>query len=221
MATGSFPRARAFFPELAHPVLPLGARGGGVLVTLLRLARPGDGISSPLHSPRLHAARPSWGGTRMGLLGTCPRLFPWFLWEKIQKKTESVQAEREGGGGGPGPAGRPAGEAPGVLGSREVPLQPRPRFCSPWALPERGWRGWRPLRLPGPHIPGLQAKCSFMEPRESDPPRRLARSQAGSTEPACHSRTGQKSRGSAGRIPTSSCSSIPAHRDRPAQPGSL
>lgn len=34
----------------------------------------------------------------MGLLGTCPRLFPWFLWEKIQKKAKSVQAEREGVG---------------------------------------------------------------------------------------------------------------------------
>lgn len=117
MATGSFPRARAFFPGLAHPVLPLGVRGGGVLVTLQRLARPGDGISSPLHSPRLHAARPSWGGTRMGLLGTCPRLFPWFLWEKIQKKTESVQAEREGGGGD---QARPAGRQEKPLGPREA-----------------------------------------------------------------------------------------------------
>lgn len=34
----------------------------------------------------------------MGLLGTCPRLFPWFLWEWIQKKTKSVQVERVGVG---------------------------------------------------------------------------------------------------------------------------
>lgn len=33
-----------------------------------------------------------------------------------------------------------------------------------------------------------------MEPQEADPPRRLAPSQAGSTEPACHSRTVRKVR---------------------------
>lgn len=43
-------------------------------------------------------AEPSADGAGRGLLGTCPRLFPWFLWEKIQKKTESIPAEREGVG---------------------------------------------------------------------------------------------------------------------------
>lgn len=43
-------------------------------------------------------AEPSADGAGRVLLGTCPRLFPWFLWEKIQKKTESIPAEREGVG---------------------------------------------------------------------------------------------------------------------------
>lgn len=37
-------------------------------------------------------------GRDQGLLGICPRLFPWFLWEEIQRKTQSVPAEREGTG---------------------------------------------------------------------------------------------------------------------------
>lgn len=68
---------------------------------------------------RSHSPRPAlpghWGGPRMGLLGACPRLFPWFLREKIQKKTESVQATREKGGGDQaGPAGRKSPRGPGT-----------------------------------------------------------------------------------------------------------
>lgn len=121
----------------------------------------------------------------MGLLGSCPRLFPWFLWEKIQKKTESVQAEREGGGWDQAsPAGR----------SLWGPGKPRGPIAATTPIllslgPKQGLWGWR-LRDPrGPHIPSPQAKRNFMEPQESDPPRRLAQSQAVSTEPACHSRT--------------------------------
>ena len=61
---------------------------GSVLVTLLHLAKPRDRISSLLQLSKLS----KWplgerGGRR--LLGTCPRLFPWFLWEKIQKNKVS------------------------------------------------------------------------------------------------------------------------------------
>lgn len=75
MATGSFPRARAFFPGLAHPVLPLGVRGGGVLVTLRRLAGPGDGISSPLSLSKAPSCQAISGRDQDGPPGNLPKTF--------------------------------------------------------------------------------------------------------------------------------------------------
>ena len=65
-----------------------------MLVTLLHLAKPRDRISSLLQLSRL-SKRPlgERGGRR--LPGTCPRLFPWFLWEKIQKKKVSQLRGRD------------------------------------------------------------------------------------------------------------------------------
>lgn len=60
---------------------------GSVLVTLLHLAKPRDRISSLLQLSRLSKWPLGERGRR--LPGTCPRLFPRFLWEKIQKKKVS------------------------------------------------------------------------------------------------------------------------------------
>lgn len=101
MATGSFPRAHAFSAGSACPVLHLGGSGSqsSGSVTLFPLAKLGDRISSRPSVSRLskHPYHPG-EGPGQGLLGICPRLFPWILWEEIQRKTESVPAEREGKG---------------------------------------------------------------------------------------------------------------------------
>lgn len=89
----------------------------------------------------------------MGLLGTCPRLFPWFLWEKIQKKTKSVQSERERGGGT-----RPWGS-----GQPQGPTLAKTETLFP-AGPAEGWQGPALSDPRGPRrVPGLQAKCNFTE----------------------------------------------------------
>ena len=62
------------------------------------------------------------------------RLFPWFLWEKIQKK-KSIPAEREGVGWD----WAWLSGALGALGRCEVLVKPRQRFYSQWALGRAGW----------------------------------------------------------------------------------
>lgn len=119
MATGSFPRAHGFSAGLACPAQPLGGPGRSVL----HWAKLRDRISSPLLLSRLSRQpnHPREGPGR-GLLGICPRLFPWFLWEEIQKKTESAPAEREGVGWEPA---LPSGEGPGALRRPEVSCCPQ------------------------------------------------------------------------------------------------
>ena len=133
-ASRSFPRAQVFFAGLAHPVLPRG-----------RVQEPGF---RACHSPALSQGTelalcfnsqgsPSghWGREEDAASWEPPqRLFPWFLWEKIQKK-KSIPAEREGVGWD----WAWLSGALGALGRCEVLVKPRQRFYSQWALGRAGW----------------------------------------------------------------------------------
>ncbi|CAK7322059.1 hypothetical protein VULLAG_LOCUS23767 [Vulpes lagopus] len=100
---------------------------------------------------------PGTAGTRKGLLGICPRPFPWFLWEEIPR--DRVAQWRAGVGGGPGPA-------PGARGAGRVPLRPRASVLS------GPGDGWLALSLPAPRrAPALQADAGFRGSLRNPSPR--------------------------------------------------
>ena len=104
---------------------------------------------------------------------------------------------------GPGPA-RLSGGALGALGRHEVPLKPRQRFCSQWALGRAGWAS----SLPDPLRPlgsSLRSRTAGQVPSFTAASK--VKSSPKGYEPACEHgnglplKDGQKSRGSADRTP--------------------
>lgn len=122
-----------------------------------------DRISSPLSLSRLSECQTIWERDQNGASWDSARcFFFWFLWEKIQKKTESSWLRGRGWGGtrpcpavrGPWGSGKPGSHsANAVIGSQ----------CN--------WGGLAGLATPRVQsdfrdpccTPGLQAKCNFME----------------------------------------------------------
>lgn len=111
----------------------------------LSFSRPSKGTELALHShPRGSPSGQTIPGRDQDSASwECAQgLFPWFLWEKIQKETEGSWHTRVG----PGPA-VPSREAPGALATQEIPLRPKGRF-GPSVGPREGWLGLAPFPCP-------------------------------------------------------------------------
>lgn len=165
--TGSFPGAHVSFTGLARPALLLTGQGAGLqCLSLSFWVKPRDRIGLHFHSQGSPRGRAMVGSDRDGpSWESAQGFFPWFLWEKIQRKIESVPADREGVGWDQVPPG--GQEKP--LGPWEATRFHHSQDSVPFPVgPGEAWLGFVAPRVHSDSwdpccVPGLQAKSSFME----------------------------------------------------------